>query len=148
MKRDNIIDSKIDELTSLKNSLEATLATLPKFKTNLTVKTRTDVFNFRTCSTINDVFRGYMMLSAEWNAIDKFNAILASAKITESADSSFHGFTREEWEEDIKNLCVKIDANARLAKVTAALKDLEKFYSGDRKEENAFNALLDSIGNI
>ena len=51
-------------------------------------------------------------------------------------------------EEDIKNLCVKIDANARLAKVTAALKDLEKFYSGDRKEENAFNALLDSIGNI
>lgn len=148
MKRDNIIDSKIDELTSLKNSLEATLAALPKFKTNLTVKTRTDVFNFRTCSTINDVFRGYMMLSAEWNAIDKFNAILASAKIAESADPSFHGFAREEWEEDIKNLCVKIDANARLAKVTAALKDLEKFYSGDRKEENAFNALLDSIGNI
>ena len=148
MKRDNIIDSKIDELTSLKNSLEATLAALPKFKTNLTVKTRTDVFNFRTCSTINDVFRGYMMLAAEWNAIDKFNAILASAKITESADPSFHGFTREEWEEDIKNLCVKIDANARLAKVTSALKDLEKFYSGDRKEENAFNALLDSIGNI
>ena len=148
MKRDNIIDNKINELTVLKASLEETLSTLPTFKTNLTVKTRTDVFNFRTCSTINDVFRGYMMLSAEWNAIDKFNAILASANIAETADPSFHGFTRAEWEDDIKNLCVKIDANARLAKVTAALKDLEKFYSGDRKEENAFNALLDSIDSI
>lgn len=148
MERDNIIDSKISELTEKKNKLESTLASLKKFKTNLTVKTRTEVFNFRTCTNINDVFRGYMMLYNEWNAIDKFNAILASAKIAETADLSFHGFTREEWEEDIKNLCVKIDANARLAKVTSALKDLEKFYSGDRKEENAFNALLDSIGNI
>ena len=148
MERDNIIDSKISELTEKKNRLESTLARLKKFKTNLTVKTRTEVFNFRTCTNINDVFRGYMMLYNEWNAIEDFNKMISSIDVNAKVNPLFHGFTREEWEEDIKNLCLSIVSNEKLAKVNAALKDLEKFYSGDRKEENAFNALLDSIGNI
>lgn len=148
MERDNIIDSKISELTEKKNKLESTLASLKKFKTNLTVKTRTEVFNFRTCTNINDVFRGYMMLYNEWNAIEDFNKMISSVDVNVKVNPSFHGFTREEWEEDIKNLCLSIESNEKLAKVNAALKDLEKFYSGDRKEKNAFDSLLANIDTI
>lgn len=148
MERDNIIDSKISELTEKKNKLESTLASLKKFKTNLTVKTRTEVFNFRTCTNINDVFRGYMMLYNEWNAIEDFNKMISSVDVNVKVNPSFHGFTREEWEDDIKNLCLSIESNEKLAKVNAALKDLEKFYSGDRKEKNAFDSLLANIDTI
>lgn len=148
MERDNIIDSKISELTEKKNKLESTLASLKKFKTNLTVRTRTEVFNFRTCTNINDVFRGYMMLYNEWNAIEDFNKMISSVDVNAKVNPSFHGFTREEWEEDIKNLCLSIESNEKLAKVNAALKDLEKFYSGDRKEKNAFDSLLANIDTI
>lgn len=148
MERDNIIDSKISELTEKKNRLESTLASLKKFKTNLTVKTRTEVFNFRTCTNINDVFRGYMMLYSEWNAIEDFNKLISYVDVSTKVNPSFHGFTREEWEDDIKNLCLSIESNEKLAKVNAALKDLEKFYSGDRKEKNAFDSLLANIDTI
>lgn len=148
MERDNIIDSKISELTEKKNRLESTLASIKKFKTNLTVRTRTEVFNFRTCTNINDVFRGYMMLYCEWNAIEDFNKLISSVDVSTKVNPSFHGFTREEWEDDIKNLCLFIESNEKLAKVNAALKDLEKFYSGDRKEKNAFDSLLANIDTI
>ena len=148
MERDNIIDSKISELTEKKNRLESTLASIKKFKTNLTVRTRTEVFNFRTCTNINDVFRGYMMLYSEWNAIEDFNKLISSVDVSTKVNTSFHGFTREEWEDDIKNLCLSIESNEKLAKVNAALKDLEKFYSGDRKEKNAFDSLLANIDTI
>ena len=148
MERDNIIDSKISELTEKKNRLESTLASIKKFKTNLTVRTRTEVFTFRTCTNINDVFRGYMMLYSEWNAIEDFNKLISSVDVSTKVNPSFYGFTREEWEDDIKNLCLSIESNEKLAKVNAALKDLEKFYSGDRKEKNAFDSLLANIDTI
>ena len=145
--RDIVIDDKLNMLREKKAKIEAELSELPKFITNLIVKTGSEMYNLRTTWSVETLKKAFYEISRVKMADDMFVNQVADGDQS-VASTKIEGYSWEEWLSDFKTIYKKITLNNTLNKVNNAIKDIEKFYSGDRKEENAFNALLTDIDNI
>lgn len=145
--RDNVIDEKLDMLHEKKAKIETELSELPKFITNLIVKTGSEMYNLRTVGSVDTLKKAFYEVCRIQISEEMFVTQIADGD-KNAANPTINGYAWSEWVSDFKTVYKKITLNESLNKVNNAIKDIEKFYSGDRKEENAFNALLGDIDNI
>lgn len=147
-KRDNIIDNHIKDLEIKRTTIEQELNNLPKYETNLIVKTNDSNYNLRTCSTINEVYNAYKYILQEDDNIILFNNMLKRNDINEFIDRKINGYDINQWYNDVVTLCKSISLNHKLVTINNYINELEKFYSKDRIEEKQFDNLINDINGI
>lgn len=147
MNRDLTIDEKMQMLSSKKDEYTNIINSIPNPITNLRISSRnSNDFSFRACSTLNEIYDGFKKIEAESSAIKSFNSLISDTG--EQLDYIIFGYPYSAWQEDIKNIAKKLIYNQKFNAVNKAITNLEKFYSGDRKEEIAFNSLINDIENL
>lgn len=145
--RDSIIDSKLNELDCKRDEIEYELSSLPKFVTNLLIETSAKKLNLRTCTSLSDFYDAFKTIKEQFCYMEEFGKLLDGTSM-EISTYKWNGYTYDEWVNDLR-LCIrKVSLNEKLATVNDAIKKLNNFYSGFRKEENEFNKLLSTIEGI
>ena len=149
-KRDKIIDNKLSELKSKKEALQKTLNEIEKPLTSLMLNYNGhEIYNLRTISNVDKLYEVYSLLHKEVEQINKFNIDIVGEYLPMyNIDYKIYGYPWHWWLHDIKDIYIKIVASSKLNEVNKAINEIEKYYSGDRKEENAFNELLSNIDQL
>ena len=145
--RDNVIDLKQKELYEKKDNLIKKIHDLPKYKTNLIYNDNSKSFNLRAVNSIDKLQEVYFEIYKKEEAAKSFSNMLKDV-VDVKPTAKVCGFFIEDWLNDIKTIAAKISYTEKLNAINDALNNIEKFYSDERKEENAFNSLLSDIENL
>lgn len=147
MNRDNIIDDKLASLQNKKNDICQEMASIfSKYITNLMVKSADGkTISLRTINSKDKLLEAFSIVSKEYQAIRDFKTYIDK---DEQSEYLIFGYKWEDWLSDFQIVYKKMELTKKLAKINEAVCELEKFYSGERKEENSFNSLLNDIENI
>jgi len=114
--------------------------------TNLQVCTNDGkIINLRTVNTVDKLAEAFGIINSIKTNRDNFKALIANDLEDEL---TIFGYKWSDWVHDFQYVYKKMALTEKLLKVNDAIKNIEKFYSGDRKEENAFNKLLNDIDSI
>lgn len=147
--RDELIQKKLDELTERKERLEKKLENCSKdYKTNLTIKDENSslVVNLRTVNDIEKLTDKYFSrLIVRADSIREARSLLLGIKCTRD-NMIVYGYMFKDWEEDFLKLVTKIKTTEELDKVKKAIEQLPEFYTDEKKDDDLFNDILNSVG--
>ena len=146
--RDLIIQEKLKDLEQRKENLENKLSECSKdYKTNLnlTDDNGNKVINLRVInSTEQLVDRYFAKLLVKAESIKESHSLILGEKCT--IDSIVVcGYPFKDWVEDFTKLTNKIKISEELEKVKKAIRELPEFYTEEKKDEDKFNDLLNSV---
>lgn len=146
--RDELIQQKLDELTERKEKLEKKLVDYSKdYKTNLTISSDgVSVINLRTVNDIDkltDKFFPRLIVLAD--SIREARSLLLGIKCTRD-NMIVYGYKFKDWEEDFLKLVNKLKTIEELDKINKAIKQLPEFFTDEKKDDDLFNNILNSVG--
>ena len=141
--KDIVISKAIEQLEEKKKQL---VGFKPienySFKTNCR-------FNEKNIKTLN-ISELVMCLIEVFNYDKAIKKIKSELNILQEEDYSqsfkLYNHTTDDWTSDIKYLIAKIHYNNKLKKIEKGSKQIETFYSKDKQDEIAINALLSDLG--
>lgn len=141
--KDIVISKAIEQLEEKKKQLVGFKPVENySFKTNCR-------FNEKNIKTLN-ISELVMCLIEVFNYDKAIKQIKSELKILQGEDYSqsfkLYNHTTDDWTSDIKYLISKIHYNNELKKIEKGSKQLETFYSKDKQDEIAINALLSDLG--
>ncbi len=147
--RDELIQKKLDELTERKEKLEKKLEKCSKdYKTNLNLKDENGNFvvNLRIVNDVEILTDKYFSrIIVRADSIRDARSLLLGIKCTRDNMVVF-GYTFKDWEEDFLKLVTKIKTTEELDKVKKAIEQLPEFYTDEKKDDDLFNDILNSVG--
>lgn len=144
MTRDEIIQKKLEELESKKTNLEAIIKECSvDYKTNLKLTLGNDVYSLRTVNNLENLVGIFSRFLGKVNNIEKAVEIL---RLKDSYNFKIGSFSYSDWEDDFKKLAKKLEAQEELNVVEKGILELPKFYSKEKKDDDEFNSLLNSLG--
>ena len=146
--RDAIIQKKLEELKKRQEKLEKELSECSRdYKTNLnlTDDNGNKVINLRVVNSIEQlVDRYFAKLLVKATSIAESHSLLLGEKCTRDS-MIVCGYPFKDWTEDFTKLTKKIKISEELEKVKNAIKELPEFYTDEKKDEDRFNDLLNSV---
>lgn len=144
--RDKLISEKKESLEKRREVLVGELGNLPKPKTNLKLSLgcKGEEYFLRTVSDPKDLVPVYSRLLA----IKSYTEQAVKDLGVEDFPMEISGYLYEDWISDLKNLSTLLTLKEKIQKIEKGLKELEKFYSDGKKEEEAFNNLFSGLSNL
>lgn len=146
--RDLVIQEKLKDLEQRKENLEKKLDECSKdYKTNLnlTDDNGNKVINLRVVNSIEQlVDRYFAKLLVKATSIAESHSLLLGEKCTRDS-MIVCGYPFKDWTEDFTKLTKKIRILEELEKVKKAIRELPEFYTSEKKDEDRFNDLLNSV---
>ena len=147
--RDELIQKKLDELTERTEKLEKKLEKCSKdYKTNLNLKDENGnlVVNLRIVNDVEILTDKYFSrIIVQADSIRDARSLLLGIKCTRDNMVVF-GYMFKDWEEDFLKLVTKIKATEELDKVKKTIEQLPEFYTDEKKDDDLFNDILNSVG--
>lgn len=144
--RDELIQKKVKELTERKEELEKIIEDSSKgYETNLILWDENNKStNLRTISNEETLINKYASLVGRTTFLMQATKELLGKDISRD-DVIVSGFKFSFWKTDFRKLVAKINASVELEKIRNGLDQLPNFYTDEKKDEDKFNALLDSL---
>lgn len=141
--RDGLISKKLAELEEKKTKLQEKLESLGKsYKTNLKIESDSGkVYNLRVMTDIEEIVNVFSLIAAKNAKIKE----AASELMVDIEEPRISGYTYEDWREDFKNYIEKLKTQSELKKLEKAISELPKFYTDDKRDEDEFEKLLESL---
>lgn len=145
--RDELIQKKVKELTKRKEELEKIIEDSSKgYETNLILwdENNNKSTNLRIFISEETLVNKYASLVGRTTFLMQATKELLKKDISRD-DVIVSGFKFSSWRNDFEKLITKINASAELEKIKNGLDQLPNFYTDEKKDEDKFNALLDSL---
>lgn len=144
--RDELIQKKVKELTKRKEELEKIIEDSSKgYETNLILWDENNKStNLRIFISEETLVNKYASLVGRTTFLMQATKELLKKDISRD-DVIVSGFKFSSWRNDFEKLITKINASAELEKIKNGLDQLPNFYTDEKKDEDKFNALLDSL---
>ena len=145
--RDELSQKKVKELTKRKEELEKIIEESSKgYETNLNlwndeINSNT---NLRTINNEEKLINKYASLVGRSTFMIQATKELLGKDINRD-EVIISGFMFSSWRNDFIKLITKINASEELEKIKNGLDQLPNFYTDEKKDEDKFNALLDSL---
>jgi hypothetical protein len=145
--RDLVIQEKLKDLEQRKGKLEISLEECSKdYKTNLTL---TDdcgkKVNLRVVSDVKELVDKYFaQLLVKAESIVESHSLILGEKCTRE-DMIVCEYPFRDWISDFTKLTKKIRISEEIEKVKKAIRELPEFYTSEKKDEDRFNDLLNSV---
>ena len=144
--RDELIQKKVKELTKRKEELEKLVEKNSKeYETNLILWDENNKSTpLRIIDNEEKLINIYASLVGRTTFMIQATKELLGKDIDRD-DVIIGGFKFSSWRNDFEKLIVKINSLKELEKVENVLNKLPDFYTNEKKEEDEFNTLLNSL---